>query len=54
MSILGHEKSLQAKSGETAMSIKLNHTIVSARNKKESATFLTEILGLPPPKPFGD
>ncbi len=35
------------------MSIKLNHTIVSARNKKASAEFLTEILGLRPAKPFG-
>ena len=35
------------------MSIKLNHTIVSARDKQASATFLTEILGLPPAKPFG-
>jgi len=38
---------------ENDMSIKLNHTIVSARNKKESAAFMTEILGLPPAKPFG-
>jgi|SRR5262245_47824013 len=35
------------------MSIKLNHTIVSARNKQQSAGFMTEILGLSPAKPFG-
>lgn len=31
----------------------LNHTIVYCRDKQRSATFLTEILGLPPAKPFG-
>src|SRR3546814_9986153 len=30
------------------MPISLNHTIVSARDKVKTATFLTEILGLPP------
>ncbi|XXY49898.1 VOC family protein [Sorangium sp. So ce269] len=35
------------------MSVRLNHTIVPAKNKKVSATFMTEILGLPPPEPFG-
>src|SRR6516162_8264638 len=35
------------------MSIKLNHTIVSAKDKAQSAAFLTEILGLKPAKPFG-
>jgi catechol 2,3-dioxygenase-like lactoylglutathione lyase family enzyme len=35
------------------MAIQLNHTIVSARDKRESATFLAEILGLDPPTPFG-
>lgn len=35
------------------MSIKLNHTIVHSRDKVASATFLTEILGLPAPIPFG-
>ena len=35
------------------MSIKLNHTIVAAKDKTESATFLTELFGLPDPKPFG-
>jgi catechol 2,3-dioxygenase-like lactoylglutathione lyase family enzyme len=34
------------------MSIELNHTIVHVRDKRESATFMTEILGLPPPEPF--
>jgi catechol 2,3-dioxygenase-like lactoylglutathione lyase family enzyme len=30
------------------MGISLNHTIVIARDKENTATFLTEILGLPP------
>lgn len=35
------------------MSVRLNHTIVSVRDKEESATFLTDILGLAPPQPYG-
>jgi catechol 2,3-dioxygenase-like lactoylglutathione lyase family enzyme len=35
------------------MAIKLNHTIVYARDKRKSAAFLAEILGLPAPVPFG-
>ena len=35
------------------MAVMLNHTIVSVRDKHESATFLAEILGLAPPAPFG-
>lgn len=35
------------------MSVKLNHTIVSARDKRASAAFLAEMLGLPEPVPFG-
>lgn len=35
-----------------AMSVELNHTIVHARNQRETANFLTEILGLPPPEKF--
>jgi catechol 2,3-dioxygenase-like lactoylglutathione lyase family enzyme len=35
------------------MAIELNHTIVHAKNKKESANFLSEILGLPKPETFG-
>ena len=35
------------------MTIKLNHTIVHARDKRASAQFLSEILGLPAPVPFG-
>lgn len=31
----------------------LNHTIVHARDNLVSATFLSEIIGLPPPRPFG-
>lgn len=31
----------------------LNHTIVHARDAAESATFLSEILGLPAPRCFG-
>lgn len=35
------------------MAVQLNHTIVTARDKQVSATFLAEILGLPEPTPFG-
>jgi catechol 2,3-dioxygenase-like lactoylglutathione lyase family enzyme len=35
------------------MPIKLNHTIVYCRDKKTSASFLSEILGLPTPTSFG-
>jgi catechol 2,3-dioxygenase-like lactoylglutathione lyase family enzyme len=35
------------------MAVQLNHTIVRARDKHQSATFLSEILGLPAPEPFG-
>lgn len=35
------------------MAIQLNHTIVAARDKQASARFLTDILGLPEPAPFG-
>ena len=35
------------------MSVQLNHTIVWCRDKQKSATFLAEILGLPPPTCFG-
>jgi catechol 2,3-dioxygenase-like lactoylglutathione lyase family enzyme len=35
------------------MSIKLNHIIVFSHDKGASAAFLTEILGLPAPTPFG-
>jgi catechol 2,3-dioxygenase-like lactoylglutathione lyase family enzyme len=35
------------------MSIAFNHTIVAARDKRESAEFLTELFGLPSPVPFG-
>jgi catechol 2,3-dioxygenase-like lactoylglutathione lyase family enzyme len=35
------------------MTVQLNHTIIPARDKKESAAFLSEILGLPAPLPFG-
>lgn len=35
------------------MAIELNHTIVHARDKRQSADFLAEILGLPAPVPFG-
>jgi catechol 2,3-dioxygenase-like lactoylglutathione lyase family enzyme len=34
------------------VSVQLNHTIVSCRDQHRSATFLTEILGLPPPARF--
>ena len=35
------------------MTAKLNHTIVYARDKHASASFLSEVLGLPAPVPFG-
>ncbi len=35
------------------MTVQLNHTIVQCRDKQRSATFLTEILGLPDPVRFG-
>lgn len=35
------------------MTVKLNHTIVHARDKRASAAFLAGILGLPEPVPFG-
>ena len=35
------------------MTVRLNHTIVPAKDKKVSATFMAEILGLPEPVPFG-
>ena len=35
------------------MTITLNHTIVAAKDKKRSATFLTELFDLPCPEPFG-
>jgi catechol 2,3-dioxygenase-like lactoylglutathione lyase family enzyme len=35
------------------MTVRLNHTIVSARDKRESATFLAEMLGVAPPTPYG-
>ena len=33
--------------------VELNHTIVRVRDKRESARFLAEILGLGDPRPFG-
>ncbi|HEY4021920.1 MAG TPA: VOC family protein [Pseudonocardiaceae bacterium] len=35
------------------MAVQLNHTIVHAKDRKASAEFLAELLGLPEPKPFG-
>lgn len=35
------------------MAVQLNHTIVSARDKSESAAFMAEVLGLGDPIPFG-
>lgn len=35
------------------MAIKLNHTIILARDKRASAQFLSEVLGLKAPVPFG-
>ena len=35
------------------MSVQLNHTIIWCRDKQKSSAFLVDILGLPPPVPFG-
>ncbi|MGH9042900.1 MAG: VOC family protein [Acidimicrobiia bacterium] len=35
------------------MTVQLNHTVIPARDKKESAAFLAEVLGLAEPFPFG-
>ncbi|HQR34320.1 MAG TPA: VOC family protein [Blastocatellia bacterium] len=35
------------------MGVQLNHTIVWCRDKQKSSAFLTEILALPAPAPFG-
>ena len=35
------------------MTAQLNHTIVHSRDAHRSATFLSEVMGLPTPKPFG-
>ena len=35
------------------MSVQLNHTIVWCRDKQKSATFFTEVFGLPSATPFG-
>jgi catechol 2,3-dioxygenase-like lactoylglutathione lyase family enzyme len=35
------------------MAVRLNHTIVWCRDKKVSAGFLADTLGLPAPQPFG-
>lgn len=35
------------------MSVRLNHTIVETRDKKEAAAFLADILGVPQPVPYG-
>jgi catechol 2,3-dioxygenase-like lactoylglutathione lyase family enzyme len=35
------------------MTVELNHTIVAARDKLTAAIFLTDLLGLPAPTPFG-
>ena len=35
------------------MNVQLNHTIVWCRDKQKSSAFLTEILDLPNPVPFG-
>src|SRR5690242_21935456 len=46
------EHGAASRSG-VAMAVKLNHTIVSVRDKRESATLLAEILGLDEPTPYG-
>jgi catechol 2,3-dioxygenase-like lactoylglutathione lyase family enzyme len=51
IAIFGQALSKIEKNG-CAMSVQLNHTIVHVKNKKESAVFFSEILGLPPAVPF--
>jgi catechol 2,3-dioxygenase-like lactoylglutathione lyase family enzyme len=35
------------------MAVQLNHTIVHAKDHAAAATFMADILGLPPPRAFG-
>lgn len=35
------------------MPVQLNHTIIAAADRQETAEFLADILGLPAPAPFG-
>jgi catechol 2,3-dioxygenase-like lactoylglutathione lyase family enzyme len=35
------------------MGVRLNHTIVGARDRQESAAFLADVLGLAPPQTYG-
>jgi extradiol dioxygenase family protein len=35
------------------MAVKLNHTIVHARDRHQSASFFVEVFGLAKPRPFG-
>ncbi|AKJ03469.1 catechol 2,3-dioxygenase-like lactoylglutathione lyase family enzyme [Archangium gephyra] len=35
------------------MTVRFNHTIVAAKDKVRSASFLAELLGLPEPQPLG-
>ncbi len=39
--------------GFTSMAVRLNHTIVMARDAKASAEFMAEVMGLPAPVEFG-
>lgn len=41
------------RGGSLDVSVQLNHTIVWCHDKQKSSAFLTEILGLPGPTPFG-
>lgn len=34
------------------MKVEFNHTLIHSKNKAESANFVSELLGLPPPIPF--
>jgi hypothetical protein len=35
------------------MGVQLNHTLVNVRDKRESATFVADVLGLASPTPYG-
>ena len=52
MSGAGIVAEVQGRANNDEVSVQLNHTIVSCRDQQRSASFLTGILGLPPPVRF--
>jgi catechol 2,3-dioxygenase-like lactoylglutathione lyase family enzyme len=53
LEVVPYEKGQVAAYGEDGIMAQLNHTIVAARDKRTSAKFFSDVLGLPQPKPFG-